>query len=191
MNSNDKRDNLVEADAFEYKSLKITKGQLSRIEDIRPKLESIASGFSDEESEYIKEEIYCLEKHCFKAAALMVWSAGISRILKYIGNHISDFNKCSKEMLDNPKSVYKYLSKNFQRNVADIDDIRENSNDRQLLCYICYKKFIDVTQFKKLKNNYDTRNDCAHPTSICLTPHEIIIIFENVYDLLFNNSNLR
>jgi len=181
----------AEADAFEYKSLKITKKQLSRIGDIRPKLERIASSFSDEESEYIKEGIYCLEKHCFKAAALMVWSAGISRILRYIGNNISDFNKCSKEMFDKPKSVYRYLSRNFQRNVTDIDDIRENCNDRQLLCYICCKKFIDVTQFRKLKNNYDTRNDCAHPTSICLTPNEIIVIFENVYNLLFDNSNLK
>ncbi len=181
----------TEAGAFEYKSLKITKKQLSRIRDIRPKLERIASSFSDEESEYIKEGIYCLEKHCFKAATLMIWSAGISRILRYIGHNISDFNKCSKVMFDKPKSVYRYLSKNFQRNATDIDDIRENCNDIQKICYIFYKKFIDVTQFKKLKNNYDTRNDCAHPTSICLTPNEIIVIFENVYNLLFDNSNLR
>lgn len=181
----------AEEGAFEYTSLKITKKQLSRIEDIRPKLERIARSFSDEESEYIKEGIYCLEKHCFKAAALMVWATGISRILRYIAGNISDFNKCSKEMFDKPKSFYKHFSRNFHRNVTDIDDIRENCNDRQLLCYICYKKFIDVTQFKKLKHNYDTRNDCAHPTSICLTPHEIIVIFENVYNLLLNKSNLK
>ena len=186
-----KKATLSKDDTFEYTSLKISKKQLSRIEDIRPKLEKIAGSFSNEECEYIKEGIYCLEKHCFKAAALMVWSTGISRILKYIESNINDFNKCSKEMFDTPKSFYKYFSKNFQRNSTYIDDIRENSNDRQLLCYICYKKFIDVTQFKKLKNNYDTRNDCAHPTSISLTPHEIIVIFENVYNLLLNNSNLK
>jgi len=180
-----------EVGAFEYIYLKITKKQLSRIGDIRPKLEKIAGSFSDEESEYIKEGIYCLEKHCFKAAALMVWATGISRILRYIANNMSDFNKCSKEMYDNPKSFYKHFSRNFIRNANDVDDIRVNSNDRQLLCYICYKKFIDVTQFKKLKNNYDTRNDCAHPTSISLTPHEIIVIFENVYNLLLNNSKLK
>ena len=181
----------AEADAFEYRSLKITKKQLSRIVDIRPKLERIASSFSDEESEYIKEGIYCLEKHCFKAAALMVWSAGISRILRYIENNISDFNKCSKVMFDKPKSFYKHFSGNFLKNATDVDETRENCNDRQLLCYICYKKFIDVTQFKKLKNNYDTRNDCAHPTSIRLTPNEIIVVFENVYKLLLNNSKLK
>ena len=121
----------------------------------------------------------------------MVWSTGISRILRYITNNMSDFNKCSKEMYDNPKSFYKHFSRNFIKNANDVDDIRVNSNDRQLLCYICYKKFIDVTQFKKLKNNYDTRNDCAHPTSISLTPHEIIVIFANVYNLLLNNSKLK
>ena len=58
-----------------------------------------------------------------------------------------------------------------------------------LIC-ICYKKMINVTEFKKLKNNYDTRNDCGHPTSIKLSPNEIVVIFENTYGLLLHNGKL-
>ncbi len=176
---------------FEYGSINITKGHLTRINDIRPKLEKIAKRFTDEETEYIKEGVCCLENHCFKGAALMVWSTGISRIFKYIEKHLSDFNRCTKEMRDNPKSFYKYFAPHFIKNVMDITTVRENCNDRQLLCYICYKKFITVPEFKKLKNNYDTRCDCAHPTSILLKPNEIIVIFENVYSLLLNNPKLK
>lgn len=176
---------------FEYSSINITKGHLTRINDIRPKLEKISIKFTDEETEYIKEAVCCLENHCFKAAALMVWSAGISRILKYIEKHLVDFNKCTKEMNDTPKSFYKWFAPSFMKSATDINDVRENCNDRQLLCYICYKGFINATEFKKLKANYDTRNDCAHPTSILLNPNEIIIIFENVYSLLLDSKKLR
>ena len=176
---------------FAYSSIRITKKHLNKINDIRPKLEAIAKTFSAEESEYIKEAVCCLENHCFKAAALMIWASGMSRILKYVEKHLADFNRCSKEMADNPKSFYRHYSQNFQKNATDINNVRENSNDRQLLCYICYKRMINGTEFKKLKNNYDTRNDCAHPTSIKLSPNEIVVIFENVYNLLLNNGKLE
>lgn len=176
---------------FAYSSIRITKTHLSKINDIRPKLEAIAKTFSGEESEYIKEAVCCLENHCFKAAALMIWASGMSRILKYVEKRLADFNRCSREMADDPKSFYRYFSKTFQKSATDINDVRENSNDRQLLCYICYKNMINGTEFKKLKNNYDTRNDCAHPTSIKLSPNEIVVIFENVYSLLLNSGNLK
>lgn len=182
---------ITREETFEYASLKITKKHLSRINDIRPRLEKVAASFTDEESEYIKEGICCLEKHCFKATVLMVWATGISRILKYVERNLADFNKASKAMADQPKSFYKYFAKNFQKNAGDIEDVRENSNDRQLLCYICYKGFITKPEFKKLKSNYDTRNDCAHPTAISLTSNEIIVIFENVHNLLLANRNLK
>ena len=189
--SSKKTDNGTQDNTFAYASLNITKSHLTRLDDIRPKLEKTASTFTGEEAEYIKEAVCCLENHCFNAAALMVWASGVSRILSYIENNLSDFNKCSKEMSDRPKSYYKYLAKDFQKNATDIQDIRENSNDRQTLCYICYKDIISVTDFKKLKKDYDTRNDCAHPTSISLSPNEIIVIFEDVYNLLLNNRRLK
>ncbi len=176
---------------FAYASLNITKRHLTRLDDIRPKLEKIAGTLTGEEAEYIKEAVCCLENHCFKAAALMVWASGISRILRYVGNNLSDFNRRSKEMSDRPKSYYRYFAKDFQKNATDIQDIRENSNDRQILCYICYKDIVSVTDFRKLKKDYETRNDCAHPTSISLSPNEIIVIFEDVYNLLLNNTRLR
>lgn len=176
---------------FQYALINITPNHLTRINDIRPKFVQIAKKFTDEEAEYVKEAVFCLESHCFKAATLMIWSSGISRILKYIEKNLVDYNKCSKEMHDNPKSFYKHFSRVFMTHATDINDVRENCNDRQLLCYICYKNFITIPEFKKLKNNYDTRNDCAHPTSIMLNPNEILVIFESVFHLILNNSKVK
>ena len=178
------------SDTFSPRSIKVTKKQQTLIGDVRTKIERIGSSFSKNEYDYISEAIFCLEKHCFKAATLMIWSSGISRILKIISSDIADFNKSSKTMYDGPKSVWKYFSKSFLKNASTVEDIRVNSNDIQLLCYLVFKGIITSTQFNKLQANYKTRCDCAHPTDIDLSPNETISIFENIYNLIFNNPKL-
>jgi len=42
-----------------------------------------------------------------------------------------------------------------------------------------------------LKAHYDTRNDCAHPTSLKLSMSEVIVIFENMYKLILDNPKLK
>lgn len=178
-------------DTFAYKQIKITKKQQTSLADIRLSFENIGNSFSKEENAYIAEALYCLEKHCFKASTLMIWSAGVSRILDYIDNDIAAYNKAAADMSVKPKTVYRYLSRNFQRNATTLDEIRTNCNDRQLLSYLLYKKILTETQCKKLISDYGTRCDCAHPTDIEMSANQAISIFENVYDLIFSNGNLR
>lgn len=178
-------------DTFSYKAMKVTKKQQTLISDIRNNFEKIGSSFTEEEREYIAEALFCLEKHCFKAATLMAWSSGISRILKYIKNNLSDFNNASQAMSDNKKSVWKHFSSNFQKNATSVEDIRVNSNDIQLLCYLAFKGIISSTQFNKLQANYKIRCDCAHPTDIELSSNELTAIFENIYHLILNNQTLK
>lgn len=179
------------SEPFESRSMKITKRHEKRIADIEPLFAAVAGGFSDQEREYIKEALYCLENHCFKAAILMIWAAGISRILQYVDKNIADFHARSDEMRRKPKSFYKHFAGNFAKNASTIEEIKERANDRQLLCYVCYKGFISGADFTKLKNAYDTRNNCAHPTDIELEANEGIVVFQNVHKLLFDNQNLR
>ena len=178
-------------EVFRYRKISVTPQQQTTIKDIRKKVENISNKLSNEEYEYIKEAIYCLEKHCFKAATLMIWACGISKVLGYISGDLLKFNNATDSMANNPKSVYRYFAKNFQKNVTDIDSIRENSNDRHLLSYLVYEKIISTTEFNKLHSNYKTRCDCAHPTDIKLKVNEILSIFENVYDLILNNRKLQ
>ena len=173
-----------------YSPIKLNRKQELRIKDVKPKYESIGKTFLDEEKEYIEEALFCLQEHCFKAAVLMIWSTGISRILKHISNDIPDYNATSQVMKTNNRSFYKHICTNFQLNASAIEDIRHSSKDLQLLCYICYKGFITESDYKKLKANYDTRNDCAHPTKIKLNVNETIAIFENIFDLILNNKNI-
>lgn len=180
-----------EAGIFSYRDIAITTTQQTRFQDIKDRLENIGGSLSDEEYEYISEAVFCLKIGCLKAATLMVWAAGISRILKYIDANLKDFNKAAKEMKGNPKSVYKHLSTNFQYKATSIEEIRESSKDRQLMCYLYYKKLVKITDCRKLLHNYDTRCDCAHPTDITLRPNEVISIFENVYDLILVNKKLQ
>lgn len=177
--------------SFEPKAIKVTKKEQTQLEDVRGKFEKIGSLFSNDETEYIREALFCLEKHCFKASILMSWAAGISRILKYIENNINDFNTATNVMYATPMSVYKHFAKGFQRNATTIDEIRVNSNDRQLICFVYYKKFIKESECKKLLSIYNTRCDCAHPTDIKLSPNEGVSIFDNIHDLIFSNANLR
>ena len=179
------------ADTFSYKKIKVTKNQQTLISDIRDKFEAIGNSFTKEEREYVAEALFCLEKHCFKAATLMTWSSGISRILNFVKNNLSDFNDASQTMYSTPKSVWKHFSKGFQKNATSIEDIRVNSNDIQLLCYLAFKGIISSTQFNKLQANYKIRCDCAHPTDIELSPNEVIAIFENIHKLVLNNPNLK
>ena len=53
------------------------------------------------------------------------------------------------------------------------------------------KEIITTSEFKKFKAHYDTRNDCAHPTKVKLSPNEVISIFENIFDYVFNNPKLK
>lgn len=180
-----------EAEVFHYKEIKITSQQQTTIKGIRKKIENISDKFTDEEYEYISEAIYCLEQYCLKAATLMIWAGCISRILVYVSKDLSKFNNATDTMFNTPKSVYRYFSKNFQKNVVDMDSIRENSNDRHLLSYLFYEQIISATEFNKLHSNYKTRCDCAHPTDIKLNVNEILSIFENVYNLILNNRKLQ
>lgn len=183
--------NKGKSEVFRYRKIKVTTQQQTTIKDIRKRVENISNKLTNEECEYIIEAIYCLERHCFKAATLMIWSCGISRILGYINRDLSKFNTATDTMARMPKSVYKHFAKNFQKNVIDIESIRENSNDRHLLSYLVYEKIISTTEFNKLHSNYKTRCDCAHPTDIKLKVNEILSIFENVYDLILNNRKLQ
>ena len=179
------------AEVFHYKEIIVTSQQQTTKKDIKKKIENISDKFTNEEYEYIAEAIYCLEQNCLKAATLMIWAGGISRILVYVKKDLPKFNNATDAMFNTPKSVYRHFAKNFQKNATDIDSIRENSNDRHLLSYLFYEQIISATEFNKLHSNYKTRCDCAHPTDIKLNVNEILSIFENVYDLILNNSNLQ
>lgn len=180
-----------ELEKFHYKAIKVTRKNITTIADIRGKIEQAGKTLSGEENEYISEALLCLEKNCLKAATLMIWSTGISRILGYINKDLIDFNNASQSMKQSPKSVWRHHAKNFMNKADSTEDIRENNKDVQLLCYLTYKGIISATQFEKLYFNYKTRNHCAHPTDIQLTANEIISIFENVYNLILNNTKLR
>lgn len=175
----------------DHKKIGVDRKEQTKLFDIRKKYEAIAKGFSVNEEQYLKEAIHCLDEHCFKAATLMVWSAGISRILAYIEQNISDFNTKSREMKGQNTSYYKHFSTNFRSDFTIIDEIRHSSRDMQLLCYLCYKGFITEPSFNKLKGHYNKRNDCAHPTEIVLYANETIAIFEDVLDLILLNNKMK
>jgi ParB/RepB/Spo0J family partition protein len=175
----------------QYKPIKLSQQQQTSINDIKTEYEKIGITFSNEELEYIREALVCLENGCFKAATLMIWSSCISRILEYIGKDISKFNTCSKDMKDSPKSFYRNWHKQFMYNAKTIEDIREASRDMQIFCFICYVNVIDKTQFDKFKGFYSYRNNCAHPTSVTLKVNEAISIFEVVLNSIFQNLKLR
>lgn len=174
-----------------FKKIEITTKQQTSITDIVKKIESIAKKYTKEESEYISESIFCLKNNCYKATTLMIWASAISRILFYVEKNLDDFNTSSNHMRKNLNSFWKHFSNKFKTDYTDTEEIRVQSNDIHLLCYLCFKKIISVSEFKKLKAIYDTRNDCAHPTGIEISVNEIISALENIFILILNNEKLK
>lgn len=179
------------SDKFDYKKINITKRNQTSIEDVRDKLETIAKQLTDQEYEYVKEAVFCLERHCLKAATLMIWSAGVSRILCFIESDYGDFRQASKNMHSKPTSVYRHFAGNFNLKATNVDEFQDRANDRQLLCYLFYKKIINKAVCRQLLNHYVTRCECAHPSDISLRPNAVIDIFDNVYESILTNTDLR
>jgi len=175
----------------DYEPIKLSQIEQTTIKDIQKKYDSIGKTFTKEELEYIQEALKCLSNGCLKASTLMIWSGLISKLLNLINKNINDFNLKSKEMQNKKATFYKHWCGNFKTDVKDIEEIREASRDMQVLCYICYIDIVDKTQFDKLKNYYQYRNNCAHPTKVKLIPNEVIALFEIIFEYVFSNSKLR
>lgn len=174
--------------ATSYRKIKLTPKQENNLRKVRIDFESIGKKLTPEENEYIAEGINCIERDCLKASIVMIWAAGISKIISYILKDISDYNNVSAIMSQSKKDPYKHL-KNYKTNISGEDDLRDG-RDYQLLFYLLHKKLISKTQYNKLKGCYTTRCDCAHPTDIKLSINEAITVFDNVYQLIFSNKKL-
>ncbi|MDP2922802.1 MAG: ParB N-terminal domain-containing protein [Candidatus Omnitrophota bacterium] len=177
------------SNANTFKKINLTAKEENTLKKVRKNYESIGKKLTQEENEYIAEGIYCLENNCLKAASVMIWAAGISKVINHIAKNISDFNTVSSAMSQLKKDPYKHLGGNYKLNISSADDLRDGK-DWQLLYYMLYKKIISKTELNKLKTAYTTRCDCAHPTDVKLSPNEVITIYDNIYRLLFTNSKL-
>jgi len=172
-----------------FKKINLTAKEENTLKKVRKNYESIGKKLTQEEKEYIAEGIYCLENNCLKAASVMIWAAGISKVINHIAKNIADFNTVSSAMSQSRKYPYKHLGGNYKLNISSADDLRDGK-DWQLLYYMLYKKIISKTELNKLKTAYNTRCDCAHPTDVKLSPNEVITIYDNVFRLFFTNSKL-
>lgn len=171
-----------------YRKIQLTPKQENNLKKVRTNFESIGKKLAQEENEYIAEGINCLERECLKASVVMIWAAGISKVISYILKNITDYNSVSAVMAQSKKDPYKQI-KNYRTDISGEDDLRDG-RDYQLLFYLLHKKLISKTQYNKLKNCYTTRCDCAHPTDIKLSLNEAITVFDNIYQLIFSNKKL-
>lgn len=171
-----------------YRRIKLTSKQENNLKKVRSNFESIGKKLTPEENEYIGEGINCIERDCLKASIVMIWAAGISKIIRYILKDIPDYNNASAVMSQSKKDPYKHL-KNYKTDISGEEDLRDG-RDYQLLFYLLHKKLISKTQYNKLKGCYTTRCDCAHPTDIKLSLNEAITVFDNIYQIIFSNKKL-
>ena len=174
-----------------YAPIKLSQQQQTSIIDIKKKYERISKTYSEEELKYIEEAMACLNHGCLKAATLMIWASGISRILNFINKDIAKFNESAFKMKENKKMFYKHYFTNFDKAITEIDELRISSQDLQIICYLYFLSIIDKTQCDKLRLNYQIRCNCAHPTEVILTPNGVIDLFEIIFDYVFNNSKLK
>jgi len=188
-----KKGKQVGAGADNYKKIKLTKREESSLKSIRNNFESIGKTLTQEEFDYISEAINCFERDCYKAAVVMIWAAGISRVINYIAKGLSAFKTDCNSMVALNKPPYKYFKDAFTKigKVVDSQEDLKDGIDMPLILFLLHKTNISMTEYKKLKADHDTRCDCAHPTDIKLSFHEVIKIFQDMYKLIFCNSKLK
>lgn len=182
----------IKREANQRKKICLTKTQETKLSDLRKKFEGIGKKLQNNELEYIREALECVENKCNKASVVMLWGALMDRLLIYLEQNFNDFKKeCSK--IDISKKPYKYYKDKIKFFCNDkctsIDDLKTGA-DMPIIIWFLHMKIIDMPQFNKLKGINDTRNDCAHPTSITLTVNEAIASFCNCFDIIFNNGKI-
>lgn len=174
-----------------YEKASLNKHEESSIKTVHDNFEIIHKKLSQEERDYIAEAVNCFEARCYKAAIVMIWAAGISKIINYNSKDVAKFNNDCRNManIDKPPfKHYKGLLSKAEKNTT-IDDLK-NGIDMPLILWLLNQNIISMTEYKKLKADYDTRCDCAHPTDIKLNFYEVMKIFNNIYKLIFANTEL-
>ncbi|NLH39738.1 MAG: ParB/RepB/Spo0J family partition protein [Elusimicrobia bacterium] len=170
-------------------TIRITPKQETKIKDIRAEYELLGKNLSEEEHSYIAEALTCLEKGCLRAAVVMIWAAGISKIITLIEKDLEEYNRVLNDIKNIKKTPYKYYN-NQIRNDYTQEDLRDG-NDNILMLYLFHKSMINKTEYSSLKADYQIRCDSAHPTTIILTTTKVISIFEDIYSIIFNNKKLQ
>lgn len=171
------------------KPIHVTPKQHARIEDVRKRYESIGKNLSKEENDYIAEALKCLEGDCLRAAVVMIWAAGISRLIAFIATDLGKFNAVSKQMKQLGKPPYKHLS-NYKVDTTQEEDLRDGK-DVQLLLFLLHENNITRAEYNELIGDYRRRCDSAHPTAIILKPAKVIGMFEDIYDSIFHNTKVK
>lgn len=178
--------------ASKAKAIHVTPKQHARIEDVRRKYESIGKSLRKEEIDYISEALKCLESDCLRAAVVMIWAAGISRLISTVAKDFSRFNTAAQEMkqlAQQKRAPYRHYA-NYKIDVSTEEDLRDG-RDFQLLLFLLHGVMISKAEFNELKGDYQRRCDCAHPTDIVLKVAKVISMFEDIFDSIFNNLKIK
>ena len=121
----------------------------------------------------------------------MIWASGISRIISFVSKDFTKFSNECTSMCGSNKAPYKHYKEILTKSgkTSSVEDLKTGV-DMPLVLWLLNQNKISMTEYKKLKADYDTRCDCAHPTDIQLSFHEVMKVFNDVYKLFFVNTNL-
>ncbi|NTV45426.1 MAG: hypothetical protein HGB11_02630, partial [Chlorobiales bacterium] len=157
----------------------------SILEEAKKKVTIATAGIIDEkEKNYIEESLKCLEANALRGAVIMAWIATMHNISVKIEN-FSDSN------FPNVKGLIIFLNtlkqtKPNSKPVKDSKELREKHEDYEIL-EICYKmRIFDKSQWKRLKEALDLRNDCGHPTDYIPKEHKVNSFLEDIIEIVLS-----
>lgn len=122
-----------------------TKSRVYLLDDTRLRLMNL----SLKQKELFREGLQCIEHELYRASYVMSWAAFV--------DYYED--KLFLIGLEELKKIWASLAQ-----YKNIEEIRENVNENQLIQLGRQAKLLSKPQFRELDGYLSTRNQCAHPT---------------------------
>ena len=140
-------DKVEEFKSAAHKILGVHENSKSRIIALSTSYESLKD-LNVKQDDLFRQAFTCLEKECFRAAHVMAWAAFMDFIEEKLfedgGKKISTIRPAWK--------------------VGSIEDLRENSNEFQIIETLEVIGLCVKSERKALQGLLNKRNECAHPT---------------------------
>jgi hypothetical protein len=115
---------------------------------------------ASEEAAYVHEASKCVGAHCFRAAIIMLWAAGIARMHRAIeAVGFSAFNAAVAATTKKKGDPYKRVSAAEVTSLPELQKLR----DFDLIVLGMELWRYDLTTFQELDRLLGTRNGAAHP----------------------------
>lgn len=148
---------------------------------------SFADAVTVDEAAYIQEAARCSSLHCNRAAIILLWAAGMSRIHNAVQRVGFDrFNACTVQAAAKKGTPFNRITKSLQ--IASLAEL-QRARDFDLIAVGMDLWSYDLQVFEELDRLLGTRNNASHPGMFTPTSLDVRQFADKVLQCIFKRIN--